>query len=282
MTTTITSTPGTPGILSPLSPLSTNQILPLRDQYGAQVDVEVVAETGSTNADLMARLGDLQAPLLRIAERQTAGRGRAGRVWHSAPGGVLTFSLAWRFKRGVQAGSAQSLSGLPLAVGTAVAEVLLSLGVPVQLKWPNDILKDKKKLAGILIETASTNDDAMWAVIGIGLNLRVPEALEAEIGQAVADAPWLAQMDRNLLMAHLLNALAKALEQFQQHGFSAFAARWNALHAYAQQNVLILDGGEQRHAGIALGVDATGCLVLQTEQGQVTVVAGDVSLRPVP
>lgn len=275
MTTTVTSTPGT------LSPLSTNQILLLRDQHGAQVDVEVVAETGSTNADLMARLGDLQAPLLRIAERQTAGRGRAGRVWHSTPGGVLTFSLAWRFKRGVQAGSAQSLSGLPLAVGTAVAEVLLSLGVPVQLKWPNDILKDKKKLAGILIETASTNDDAMWAVIGIGLNLRVPEALEAEIGQAVADAPWLAQMDRNLLMAHLLNALAKALEQFQQHGFSAFAARWNALHAYAQQNVLILDGGEQRHAGIALGVDATGCLVLQTEQGQVTVVAGDVSLRPV-
>ena len=272
--TTTASTIGT------LSALSTNQILPLRDQHGAQVDVEVVAETGSTNADLMARLGDLQAPLLRIAERQTAGRGRAGRVWHSTPGGVLTFSLAWRFQRGVQAGSAQSLSGLPLAVGTAVAEVLLNLGVPVQLKWPNDILKDKKKLAGILIETASTNDDAMWAVIGIGLNLRVPEALEAEIGQAVADAPWLAQMDRNLLMAHLLNALAKALEQFQQHGFSAFAARWNALHAYDQKNVLILDGGVQRHAGIALGVDATGCLVLQTEQGQVTVVAGDVSLRP--
>ncbi|MES2073740.1 MAG: biotin--[acetyl-CoA-carboxylase] ligase [Pseudomonadota bacterium] len=259
--------------------LSSNQISALLDQYGSLVDVEVVQETGSTNADLMARLPLLQAPLLRIAEHQTAGRGRAGRVWHSAPGGVLTFSLAWRFRQ-----QAQGLLGLPLAVGVAVAEVLSAQSVPVQLKWPNDILKDGKKLAGILIETspiAEAEGGGTWTVIGVGLNLRIPDELEAEIGNAVADAPWLAQMDRNTLMAYLLNALAKGLQEFELHGFAAFAARWNGLHAYAQQMVRILDQGQVVHEGIAVGVDASGCLSLHTPQGAVTVLAGDVSLRPV-
>lgn len=255
--------------------LSTQKILTLRDRHGEQVDVEVVAETASTNADLMARLQDLQTPVLRIAEHQTAGRGRAGRVWHSVPGGVLTFSLAWHFPQ-----SSQALLGLPLVVGVAVAETLLALGVPVQLKWPNDILKDAKKLAGTLIETAAARDGGSWAVIGIGLNLRIPEALELEIGQAVADAPWLAQMDRNLLVAHLLNALARAMDQFRHSGFAAFAERWNRLHAYAQQAVHILDNGQLLHEGIALGVDQSGRLVLQTLQGQLAILAGDVSLRP--
>ena len=260
-----------------MSFLNTQKILLFRDHYGEQVDVEVVAETGSTNADLMARLDSLQTPLLRIAEHQTAGRGRAGRVWHSVPGGVLTFSLAWHFPQ-----SGQALLGLPLAVGVTLAETLLALGVPVTLKWPNDILKEQRKLAGILIETSTHAETGSWAVIGIGLNLTVPDALELEIGQAVADAPWLAQMDRNLLMARLLNAQAKAMEEFRHQGFAAFAERWNKLHAYAGQAVLVLDRGQVLHEGIALGVDHTGCLVLQTTQGQVTVVAGDVSLRPAP
>jgi BirA family biotin operon repressor/biotin-[acetyl-CoA-carboxylase] ligase len=264
-----------PHTLNSMSALNTQKILLLRDRFGEQVDVEVVAETGSTNADLMARLADLQTPLLRIAEYQTAGRGRAGRVWHSVAGGVLTFSLAWHFPQ-----ASQGLLGLPLAVGVAVAETLLALGVPVQLKWPNDILKEKKKLAGMLIETAAAKQGGSWAVIGIGLNLQVPDALEAEIGQAVADAPWLAQMDRNQLVAHLLNALAQAMELFRQQGFAAFAERWNTLHAYAQQQVVILDHGVLLHEGLALGVDSLGRLILQTAKGQVCVLAGDVSLRP--
>jgi BirA family biotin operon repressor/biotin-[acetyl-CoA-carboxylase] ligase len=259
--------------------LESRKILAMLDQYGAQADVEVVAQTGSTNADLMARLPLLQQPLLRVAEQQTAGRGRAGRSWHSVPGGVLTFSLAWRFEQ-----PAHALLGLPLAVGVAVAELLQGLGEPVQLKWPNDILKQGKKLGGILIETAPAGDahaPGTWAVIGIGLNLQIPAELEAEIGNAVADAPWLAQMDRNALLAQLLNALALAMHSFQQQGFAAFMARWNALHAFAGQQVRILDRGVTLQQGTALGVDLAGCLVLQTAQGQATVMAGDVSLRPV-
>ena len=169
------------------------------------------------------------------------------------------------------------------SVAVAAGDGLHSLkGMTSTIALANRAFKEKKKLAGILIETSSAIDGGSWAVIGIGLNLVIPDALERDIGQAVADAPWLAQMDRNLLIAHLLNALAKAMEQFRQQGFAGFAERWNNLHAHAGQAVMVLDRGQVLHEGLALGVDHSGCLVLQTAQGQATVVAGDVSLRPAP
>ena len=243
------------------------------------VAIEVVAETGSTNADLLARgaAGTLQAPLLLLALHQSAGRGRAGRSWLSQADSSLTFSLAWRF-----AGPAQRLSGLPLAVGVAVAEALARQGVQVQLKWPNDILKDGAKLAGILIETQNETHNVMaatLAVIGIGLNLVMPDELEQRIGREVAGAPWLARMDRNALMAALLDALAGALLEFERHGFAAFSARWNRLHAWGGQPVTIVDNGMVLQQGLAAGVDDGGRLLLDTDQGRVAVAAGDVSLR---
>jgi BirA family biotin operon repressor/biotin-[acetyl-CoA-carboxylase] ligase len=238
------------------------------------VAVEVVPETGSTNADLLARAPTLPAPLLLIAEHQTAGRGRAGRSWLSAPGNSLTFSLAWRFEGGLQ-----RLTGLPLAVGVALAETLGRLGQPVQLKWPNDVLKDGDKLAGILVETVAGPDGATWAVIGIGLNLVMPDEMEERIGRAVAAVPWLARMERDVLMAAVLDGLSDALAQFAENGFAAFAARWNTLHAWQGETVVLLDRGEVLHEGRAAGVDDAGRLLLDTARGRTTIVAGDVSLR---
>lgn len=239
----------------------------------SDVQVEVVAETGSTNADLLARAATLAQPVLLVAENQTAGRGRAGRSWLSAPGHSLTFSLAWKFESGPQA-----LSGLPLAVGVALAETLGRLGVQVRLKWPNDLLKDGDKLAGILIETAPA-PQGIWVVIGIGLNLVMPDQLEREIGRAVAAVPWLARMDRDELMAALLDGLAAMLREFERTGFAAFAARWNLLHAYQGDTVRILDRGAVLHEGVAAGVDDAGRLLLDTAHGRITIAAGDVSLR---
>ena len=238
------------------------------------VAVEVVAETGSTNADLLARAPTLTGPVLRIAEHQTAGRGRAGRSWLSSSGNSLTFSLAWKFEAGPQA-----LSGLPLALGVAVAETLGKLGVPVRLKWPNDVLKDGDKLAGILVEAQPCADGAVWAIVGIGLNLVMPDEMEQRIGRTVAAVPWLARMDRDALMAALLDGLAGALAQFAHGGFAAFAARWNLLHAWQGEAVTLLDRGEVLHEGRAAGVDDAGRLLLDTAQGRVAIVAGDVSLR---
>jgi BirA family biotin operon repressor/biotin-[acetyl-CoA-carboxylase] ligase len=240
----------------------------------AGVDVEVIQETGSTNADLLARAAGLRAPLLLIAENQSAGRGRAGRSWLSSAGSSLTFSLAWPFAAGPA-----GLAGLPLAVGVALAETLARLGVQVGLKWPNDLLKDGAKLAGILIEAQVAPDGGTWAVIGIGLNLVMPDQLEREIGRAVAAVPWLAQMDRDTLMAALLDGLAAALREFEGAGFAAFSARWNRLHAYAGQPVVIIDRGTVLHEGRAAGVDDGGQLLLDSAGGRITVTAGDVSLR---
>lgn len=241
------------------------------------VAIEVVAETGSTNADLLARIDALDGPLLRIAENQTAGRGRAGRSWLSTPGAALMFSLAWRFK-----GPLHRMTGLPMAVGVALAETIASLGVPVQIKWPNDLLRDGKKLAGILVETQTSRrdgDGAVWAVIGVGINLLMPDELEEQIGRAVAAAPWLAKMDRNELMAALLSRLAAVLAEFDDTGFAPFAERWNLLHAWQGRDVVILDHGQVLQQGRAAGVDAIGRLMLDTEHGRIEVLSGDVSLR---
>jgi BirA family biotin operon repressor/biotin-[acetyl-CoA-carboxylase] ligase len=241
------------------------------------IAIEVVAETGSTNADLLARIDTLKGPVLRVAENQTAGRGRAGRSWLSQPGAALMFSLAWRFK-----GPLHKMSGLPMAVGVALAETIVSLGVPVQIKWPNDLLRDGKKLAGILVETQAARrdtDGTIWAVVGVGLNLIMPDELEAAIGREVAAAPWLAKMDRNQLMAALLSRLAAVMAEFDDTGFGPFAERWNLLHAWQGREVILLDNGAVLQQGVAAGVDAIGRLLLDTPQGRVEVLSGDVSLR---
>ena len=254
--------------------LSAPHILAFRQSAHPAVSVEVVAETGSTNADLLARLENLSAPLLLAAEAQTAGRGRAGRAWHAAPGAALTFSLAWRFNRPLAA-----LAGLPLAGGVALAESLSAFGIDAQLKWPNDVLKGGRKLAGVLIETGPAVGAAhAWAVIGIGLNLKTDSSLTARIGRPVADlSAW--NIDRNQLLAALLDGLAAALQEFDAAGFGPFVARWNRLHAYAGRLVSIIDHGKVLHEGYATGVDEGGQLLLQTASGGVAVMAGDVSLR---
>lgn len=256
-----------------ISPLSARQVAALATGAARRVAVETVPETGSTNADLLARAASLDAPVLLAAEAQHAGRGRAGRSWHSAPGASLTFSLAWRFRR-----SLPQMVGLPLAVGVAVAETLNLLDVPARLKWPNDVLLSGEKLSGILVETAAPRADGVVAVIGVGINLALPPELLARLDRPAAALPSLAA-ERNALLAALLNALAQACTEFDAGGVAAFAARWNALHAWRGEEVAVLDGGRTLQQGIAVGIDDSGRLLLDTASGQVAVLSGDVSLR---
>jgi BirA family biotin operon repressor/biotin-[acetyl-CoA-carboxylase] ligase len=251
---------------------SPQQLSALATGAARQVAIEIVAETGSTNADLMARAASLAGPVLLMAGMQTAGRGRAGRTWHSAAGASLTFSLAWKFKR-----TLPQLVGLPLAVGVAIADALHGCGVDVRLKWPNDVLLDERKLAGILIETA-TAPDGLWAVIGIGINLALPQTLTRRIDSPAAALPPL-RATRTELLAALLNSLATVLSEFDVAGIAPFAGRWNALHAWRGQPVTVLDQGQAQQQGIAMGVDDTGRLLLDTSAGQVALLSGDVSLR---
>lgn len=250
-----------------------------REVRAGQLALELVFETGSTNADLLSRVPHLVQPTVRVAEVQTAGRGRAGRRWVSAPGEALTFSLAWRFQRDMAA-----LLGLPLAVGVVVAECLREHGVAVHLKWPNDVLKDGAKLAGILLETAPDGQAhggqrGNWAVIGIGINIGPPPEDVRALGGQAAGFGAEQRVDRNRLLATLLDRLALALRVFEESGLDTFLDRWNALHAWQGEPVAVLDHGTVRHAGRALGIDRQGRLRLQTPQGEIAVVAGDISLR---
>jgi BirA family biotin operon repressor/biotin-[acetyl-CoA-carboxylase] ligase len=258
--------------------LSAARIAAFAGHHAEHCRIEVVAETGSTNADLLARVAQraLSVATLLAAETQTAGRGRAGRAWLTAPAAALTFSLAWPF-----AAPLHALVGLPLAVGVTIAETLADFGVAVQLKWPNDVLQGGRKLAGILIETATAPDQQVWAVIGIGINLSIPELLQEQIGQRAASLPAPAAQDRDLLLASLLSALAQNMRQFESHGLPAFVERWNRLHAFAGQQVLILDQGKVLHEGRALGIDQIGRLMLQPDGGAspLAIMAGDISLR---
>ena len=259
-----------------MNPLpSAERLASLCTNAAQTIALEIVAETGSTNADLLARVARLQQPTLLWAQLQTAGKGRAGRAWQSPAGAALTFSLAWKFNLPLQ-----GLLGLPLAVGVVIAEALRTFGVDARLKWPNDVLQDDGKLAGILIETVSDKSErqASWVVIGVGINIAQAAHLSAQTGRAVVAATALAAQPERA-MAALLDGFAQALPRFEQQGFAGFVDAWNALDAYAGQPVNIIDQGQVLHSGYAAGVDANGCLLLDTAQGRITVVAGDVSLR---
>jgi BirA family transcriptional regulator, biotin operon repressor / biotin---[acetyl-CoA-carboxylase] ligase len=260
--------------------------------------IEIVDETGSTNADLMAELKALsrdafalRVPTVRVAYRQTAGRGRQGRSWFGEPGNALMLSLGCVLPRPLE-----GLAGLSLAIGTALVEGLRALPLAgeanVALKWPNDLLLDGGKLAGILIETAWSTPDASAVVIGAGINLKGAETLAAQVdalqagvrAQARATQPAAlsqAWPDANLTetFVAVLNALDGALARFSSEGFAPFAERWSAYHAYAGREVVLLEQGAEVARGIALGVDALGQLLLDTTDGVRPIATGDVSLR---
>lgn len=253
--------------------ISAHRIVAARASDALPVAIESVAKTASTNSDLLARIHALSGPTMRIAYAQTGGRGRAGRRWISAPGSSLTFSLAWKFALDIS-----ELSGLALAVGVSVSDSLSIQGVRTALKWPNDILMEGKKLGGILIETAKA-PDGVWAVIGIGLNLTVPDALATQIGQMPAESRWLAQMDRHTLIAGLLDGLCQTLLRFEAHGLSPFLDKWSHLNAHANHEVRLMEGDRILAEGKVLGIDAIGRLLLETPAGRIAATAGDVSLR---
>jgi BirA family biotin operon repressor/biotin-[acetyl-CoA-carboxylase] ligase len=234
----------------------------------SRFDVDVVTECESTNTTLLARADGSPSGTVLVAERQTAGRGRMGRQWHAEPDASLTFSLLHKLPRGIVP------SGLSLAVGVGIAEALRELGVDgVALKWPNDILRDHRKLGGILIELASSA-----AIVGVGLNLRLPTELPDDVRDNAAALER--DIDRNELLARLLVSLHGVLHEFGVGGFAALRERWLALNAYADEPVRILSEYSPPLEGRCAGVDADGALLLKTTGGVQRVISGDVSLRP--
>ena len=244
------------------------------DADARRFDVDLLSVCDSTNAVLLAR-AEAGAPSgsVVVAETQTAGRGRRGRAWLATPGDSLTFSLLWRFAPGTPP------AGLSLAVGMAVAAALAKVSpCETALKWPNDVLKDGKKLAGILIELVPGAPHA--AVIGIGLNLRLSAALPEEVRATAAalDLP----ADINVLLATLLAELRATLERFAAESFAALRDEWTARHAYQDAPVRLLSDFAPPREGVCRGVDGDGALLLETHGRIERILSGEISLRALP
>ncbi len=232
----------------------------------------------STNTAALKRIAEGSGQgFVCCAEQQTAGRGRRGRTWVSPYGSNIYMSVAWDFE-----GGAAALEGLSLAVGVAACEALEELGLSgLKLKWPNDILFNGKKLAGILLEMVGDAAGSCQVVVGLGVNVKMPVEPGRQIDQAWVDIrnlPGGEQIDRNRLQAALLNGLLPALKNFQSQGFGAFRQRWLMRDAYAEQPVVVILG-EQKISGRSLGVDERGALLLETAVGVKTFNGGEISLR---
>ncbi len=257
--------------------------------------LERVATTKSTNDDLLARwrAGELIDPVARIAQEQTSGKGRAGRVWLSNPEDTLCFSLAYPFHK-----RPNELSGLSLVIGlavlTGIAEALGTTEAALhqqglRLKWPNDLLLNNAKLGGILIEGGQSNPSLpTWMVIGLGLNLHnaalIEKILEGQIALGVATLDQLMPHqkpipDTEFIWLKLIESFEKHLTQFDQHGFGYFKNSWEQWDAFNGQSVCISGTGKESIIGISAGVDDTGALILQQHDKSIAIHAGDVSLR---
>lgn len=239
--------------------------------------VHVFPVIDSTNQFLLERVGQLQSGSLCLAECQTAGRGRRGKPWVSPFGCQLIISLYWRLEQGMAA-----VMGLSLAVGVAVVDALESLGYHgVQLKWPNDIYYEGRKLAGILVEMSGSAGSLCHLVVGVGINLAMPDREAEKIDQAWAELRELSRdpVDRNQLAVSVGRSLQETMLRFERDGLAPFVERWNQLDSFSGRPVKLLMG-EREVFGIARGIDDRGALRLETEQGMALFVGGEVSLRP--
>ena len=230
--------------------------------------VEVCARIDSTNTELMRRArAGAAAPVLLVAEQQSAGRGRLGRLWQGgAPGAALSFSLGLPL-------APRDWSGLSLAVGLALAE---ALHPAIGLKWPNDLWWQDRKLAGILVETAvAPAQAARQVVIGVGLNI-APRPGEGFSTPPAALQELLPGVDAPAALARILAPLVQAVRRFEQAGFAPLAPRFNARDVLARRPVRLSDGTE----GVACGVGPDGALQVDTAHGRREVSSAEVSVRP--
>lgn len=245
--------------------------------------LEIYGELDSTSSELQRRGLAARDLSVVLAETQTAGRGRRGRVWLSPPGLNLYLSCLKRFDAGFAA-----LSGLSLAIGVIVLRALKDLGMAgAGLKWPNDVLAVQSeagtgKLAGILVELSGEYQGPCAAIIGIGLNLRLTPALREQAGQPACDLATLAggtPPDRNRVAASLIAALVEGLQQFDRRGFAAF------VDDYAQGDLLrdqplLLSGALGAFEGVGAGVDERGALQVRVADGSLRRIdSADVTVR---
>ena len=235
----------------------------------------VYESIGSTNQQAKTLLTDHNAPMVVLAEHQTHGRGRRGRDWSSPFAQNLYLSYVWPIRQGLN-----QIDGLSLVIGLAVSKAIARLtGLSAQLKWPNDVLINQKKVAGVLLELMGDPVELCHVIIGVGVNLNMLDAsgsieqewtsLAKELGKAV---------DRELFAKLLIEELESYLDKQKYQGFISMRDEWLALHAWQNKQVL-LSTGHTNVSGTILGVGDKGEVCLAVEGEELSFIGGELSLR---
>jgi len=264
---------------SPGTLLDSNRILEKLPSSIARAipEILVLEETESTSSYLLNRVRrDQFVPEACFTEHQSGGRGRRGRQWYATPFQNIMMSISWRYDAGPS-----RLSGLSIAAGIAIVRALNQLGIEsIELKWPNDVLYNGRKLAGTLVDIRGEVDGPTIIVIGVGLNIRLEETSAADIDQAWIDLANITNqsIERNELAANLIRELYNVLGEFDSKGLSSYLAEWKDLHAFENQPVKIIQG-DSEITGTVCGLDENGALLLDTGDEVVKVHSGEVSLR---
>jgi BirA family transcriptional regulator, biotin operon repressor / biotin---[acetyl-CoA-carboxylase] ligase len=239
------------------------------------ITIEILTEIDSTNRYLLSNLPFKTSGTIVFAEHQTHGRGRLHRKWFSPFGANIYFSILWSFDK-----DPSELKGLSLAAGIAVVNTLERYGITqVQLKWPNDILWQNKKLAGVLIEMTAETHACTQIVLGIGLNLQMPNF--ANIDQEWIDVASIChrKLERNLMASLLIEEVVEMLQTFAQKGFANYFKHWQALDASFGKPVKLLTT-QQTFEGTSNGINRQGEFILvDTDGKERRFLQGDVSLR---
>ncbi len=265
----------------PLQLLNHAEILTAMNTKSRNViaSLDLLGQITSTNTYLsQLSLAGVPSGTACLAEQQTAGKGRRGRQWVSPYGHNIYLSILWRFQT-----SPMAISGLSLAVGVAVMRAL-KLHFPQQfsLKWPNDIYYQGKKLGGILVEVSGESEGPCTAIVGLGVNLYLPDDAAEPIDQAWTDLTQITGQPvlcRNQLAATLLNELAAILSEYHVQNISAYLDEWRQYDCLKDQTATLFIG-QHSYVGKVKGIDNQGLLILAYPDGSTQAFAsGEVSFN---
>lgn len=265
----------------PLNLLNRDEILTNLSAYSVinPQHLEILFECSSTNQCLLDRLANNQLDNhLVLAETQTQGRGRRGREWISPFASNIYMSLLWTLDISIA-----EMAGLSLVVAISVAKAIKKFGISnVMLKWPNDIYINNRKLAGILLELRGESNSPCNAVIGIGVNVNMPSKSGDSIDQDWTDMSRAlkSSVNRNQVVAEILNELIPRLQRFNDHGFIEFIDEWKDLDLLADKPVKI-EGHLSLSEGVAHGVDKHGALIVEHKGKSQALYSGEVSIRAI-
>lgn len=240
--------------------------------------LEVHRDIESTNGYLLDKVNTgVSSGFVCLAERQQAGRGRRGRHWISPFGANLYLSVLWKFDTAPSA-----LSGLSLAIGIAVIRALRDNGITsAGLKWPNDIVINGQKLAGILIEMTGESAGPCHVVTGVGININMPESAGRQIDQAWVDMNSLLEdenISRNRFAGKVVEYVVSTLDSFSERGLSSYMDEWNRVDVLVGRPV-VLHMGNGDISGVACGIDMNGALIVDCNGKKERFDSGEVSLR---